>query len=77
MNWKKSVNPLAPIQLPKKDDPDISLRSVDYLRDLRVKRNQEEIDGTAKPRKHDMNGYEKALNNPALSDHQKLDAVRR
>ena len=71
------MNPLVPIQLPKNDDQNTSLRSVDYLRDLRVKRNQEELDGTAKPRKNDLGGYEKALNNPALNDHQKLEAVRR
>lgn len=69
------INPLAPT--PKKDDVDLHMKSIDYLRELRIKRDQDEHDGIVRPRKGEMASFDRCINDPNMSDFQKLEAVRR
>ena len=48
-------------------------KSVDYLKELRIKREQE--GGVKKPNQNDF--IEKYLNDPTLNDYQKLDIIKR
>ena len=52
-------------------------KATDFLRDLRVKREQDERDGVAPKRVGDLQKIEKMLNNPNLSEQEKLEFVRR
>jgi hypothetical protein len=53
IDWKKMINPLAPKpNHPKLDDA--VYKSMDFLRDLRAKREQDERDGIAPRRVNDL-----------------------
>ena len=61
----------------KLDDPSQVYKATDFLKDLRVKREQDERDGVAPKRVGDLQKIEKMLNNPNLSEQEKLEFVRR
>lgn len=52
-------------------------KSMDFLRDLRLKREQDERDGVAPKRANEIQKLEKIINNPNLSEAEKLDYVRK
>lgn len=51
-------------------------KSVDYLKDLRFKREQDEKDGIVKKRTNDAQ-IERCMNDPNLNDYERLEMVRR
>lgn len=52
-------------------------KSTDFLRDLRVKREQDERDGVGPRRIGELQKIEKMLNNPNLSEGEKLEYVKK
>ncbi|CDW87268.1 UNKNOWN [Stylonychia lemnae] len=76
IDWKKLINPMAPQQKhPKLDDS--VYKSMDFLRELRAKREQDEKDGIAPRRVNDLQKIEKMLANPNISDNEKMDYVKK
>lgn len=50
---------------------------MDFLRDLRVKREQDEKDGVGPKRLGELQRIEKLLSNPSISETEKLEYVKR
>eukprot|EP00347_Sterkiella_histriomuscorum_P004265 403361109 len=80
VDWSKHKNSMAPQAAPK---PNTKLleeqvyKSTDFLKDLRAKREQDERDGVAPKRVGELQKIEKMLNNPNLSEAEKLEFVKK
>jgi hypothetical protein len=55
---------------------DSVLRSVDYLKELRIKREQDEKDGLVKYRITEKQ-FDKYFNDPKLNDYERVEMVKR
>lgn len=77
IDWKKMVNKMAippagkNMSIASKNE---LLKSVDYLKELRVKREQDERDGVKSRRVDD---FERFLNDPTLNDYEKLNIIKK
>lgn len=60
---------------PNEEKPGVN-KSVDYLKEIRLKRDQDERDGVVK-RKTNDEMLDKYLNDPNLNDYERLEIVRR
>lgn len=73
-------NSMAPQQTQNKSishgEQDSVLKSVDYLKELRIKREQEEKDGVYKQNKSEKY-FQKYMNDPSLNDYERVELVKR
>lgn len=83
INWKKlninnpSIPPLPSYSQRQSSDNSMVNKSVDYLKDLRNKREQDERDGVGRSHRNGDFLLDKYLNDPTLSEVERLEIVKR
>lgn len=68
VDWKKMNNSLAPKTDQKSPAKEDVLKSVDFLREQRMKREQDEKDGVVPKRLSEIQKLDKIISNPNISE---------